>query len=207
MAAVSCDLHVHSKFSRESGRWVLRSLKAPESFTPPELIYELAVKRGMDYVTITDINTIEGALSISRLPGTFISEEVRTFLPGTRASIHILVFNITPEQWGVLNWLWEEEGIHQNVLARKTEKDKHTITRMLKLLEKNRLIERRPDPDDRRRTNVYLTEEGRALKRKLTPVVMDFLEKSFQGLTHKDLREFMRLHARITKNLDRLLKG
>jgi glycosyltransferase involved in cell wall biosynthesis len=98
MAALSCDLHVHSKYSKESSRWVLRSLKAPESFTPPELIYELAMKRGMDFVTITDINTIDGAQSISHLPGTFISEEVSTFLPGTRTSVHILVFNITPKQ-------------------------------------------------------------------------------------------------------------
>ncbi len=98
MAALSCDLHVHSKYSSESGRWALRSLKAPESFTPPELIYELARKRGMDFVTITDINTIEGALSISHLPGTFISEEIRTYLPGTRTSVHILAFNITEQQ-------------------------------------------------------------------------------------------------------------
>lgn len=98
MAALSCDLHVHSKYSKESGRWVLRSLKAPESFTPPELIYELARKRGMDFVTITDINTIEGALSISHLPGTFISEEIRTFLHGTRTSVHIVAYNISPEE-------------------------------------------------------------------------------------------------------------
>lgn len=98
MAGLSCDLHVHSKYSIESGRWVLRSLKAPESFTPPELIYELARKRGMDFVTITDINTIEGALSIAHMPGTFISEEIRTFLYGTRTSVHINVYNISPEE-------------------------------------------------------------------------------------------------------------
>lgn len=97
MASLSCDLHVHSKHSRESGLWILRSLKAPESFTPPELIYELARKRGMDLVTITDINTIDGCLSISDLPGVFLSEEVRTYLPGKRAMVHVLVFGLTPE--------------------------------------------------------------------------------------------------------------
>ncbi|OPL18547.1 MAG: hypothetical protein AVO35_04235 [Candidatus Aegiribacteria sp. MLS_C] len=98
MSFLSCDLHVHSRFSSESGRWVLRSLKTPESFTPPELIYELTRKRGMDFVTITDINTIEGAMSIAHLPGTFVSEEVMTFLPGSRTSVHILLFNISPVQ-------------------------------------------------------------------------------------------------------------
>jgi glycosyltransferase involved in cell wall biosynthesis len=85
-------------YSVESGRWVLRSLKAPESFTPPELIYELSRKRGMDLVTITDINTIEGALSIAHLPGTFVSEEIRTFLYGTRTSVHIIAYNISPQE-------------------------------------------------------------------------------------------------------------
>ncbi len=75
----------------------MRSLNAPRSYTPPELIYEISKKRGMDLVTITDINTIEGALSISHLPDTFISEEVSTFLPGERKAIHILVYGITFE--------------------------------------------------------------------------------------------------------------
>jgi len=98
MAGLSCDLHVHSRHSRESGLWILRSLKAPESFTPPGLVYELARRRGMDLVTITDINTIDGCMEISHLPGAFTSEEVRTWLPGRRAVLHLLVWNVTPAQ-------------------------------------------------------------------------------------------------------------
>jgi predicted metal-dependent phosphoesterase TrpH len=90
-------MHVHSHYSRETSRWILRSLKAPESFTPPELIYHLAVKRGMDLVTITDINSIDGGLEIAGLPGTFLSEEVRTLLPDSKAPVHLLVYAITPD--------------------------------------------------------------------------------------------------------------
>jgi glycosyltransferase involved in cell wall biosynthesis len=98
LGKLSCDMHVHSRFSRESGLWILRSLKAPESFTPPELIYELSRRRGMDLVTITDINTIDGCLAISHLPGAFLSEEVRTYLPGRRAVLHLLVYHLDPPQ-------------------------------------------------------------------------------------------------------------
>jgi len=139
---------------------------------------------------------------IDESPGFILHLTDTRMKAGLLRAFHRQGFNITPEQWGVLNWLWEEEGIHQNVLAGKTAKDKHTITRMLNLLEKNRLIERRPDPDDRRRTKVYLTEEGRALKSKLTPIVLDLLEECFRGLTQGDLREFRRLHIRIAKNLE-----
>lgn len=93
----SCDLHVHSKYSLGSDSWIMRSLNVPRSYTPPELLYEMSKKRGMDLVTITDINTIEGALSISHLPGTFISEEISTYLHGERKAIHILVYGITFE--------------------------------------------------------------------------------------------------------------
>lgn len=98
MGTARCDMHVHSRHSRETSRWILRSLKAPESFTPPELIYQLARKRGMDLVTITDINSIQGCLDISHLPGTFISEEVRTLLPDSKKPVHLLVYGLTPEQ-------------------------------------------------------------------------------------------------------------
>ncbi len=91
-------MHVHSFHSRKSSRWILRSLKTPECFTPPELVYSIAQRRGMDLVTITDINTIEGCLEIAGLPGVFISEEVSTRLPESRKTVHLLVYDLTPEQ-------------------------------------------------------------------------------------------------------------
>ena len=94
MKNTRCDMHVHSEASRQSARWILRTLKAPESFTPPELIYDLARKRGMDLVTITDVNTLE---KIAKLPGTFLSEEVASQLPGSRKPVHLLVYHITGE--------------------------------------------------------------------------------------------------------------
>lgn len=98
MKNTKCDLHVHSSASRQSARWILRTLKAPESFTPPELIYHLAKKRGMNFVTLTDVNTIEGVLKIKDLPGVFLSEEISTLLPESKKPVHILAYDITTGQ-------------------------------------------------------------------------------------------------------------
>jgi len=98
MKNIKCDMHVHSGASKQSARWILRTLKAPESFTPPELIYHLAKKRGMDLVTITDVNTIDGVMKICDLPDVFISEEISALLPETKKPVHILAYNITPGQ-------------------------------------------------------------------------------------------------------------
>lgn len=92
------DLHVHSRFSKRPSTWLLQKIGCPESFTEPLRIYDLARERGMSWVTITDHNTIEGALEIAGLPGTFLSEEVTTYFPGDGCKIHVLVYNITESQ-------------------------------------------------------------------------------------------------------------
>ena len=55
------DMHVHSTASELSKLGVQRSLHMPECATDPSEVYELAKRRGMDFVTITDHDTIEGA--------------------------------------------------------------------------------------------------------------------------------------------------
>ena len=57
---------------------------AHESYSEPRAVYEAARRRGMDLVTLTDHDTIEGGLEIADLPGTFLSEEVTCALPGGR---------------------------------------------------------------------------------------------------------------------------
>lgn len=70
------DLHVHSRFSTDSGNYALKRARLGESFTEPERIYGVARARGMDLVTISDHNTVEGALRIAHLEHTFLSVEV-----------------------------------------------------------------------------------------------------------------------------------
>jgi glycosyltransferase involved in cell wall biosynthesis len=92
------DLHVHSKFSTRPSQWVLQKIGCPESFTDPLELRRIALERGMSMVTITDHNTIEGALKIAHLPDTFISEEVTTYFPEDGCKVHVLVFNISEGQ-------------------------------------------------------------------------------------------------------------
>ena len=90
------DMHVHSTASELSKLGIQRSLNLPECATEPEEVYELAKRRGMDFVTITDHDTIDGALSIDHLPGTFISEELTVSFKGEPQAVHVLCYGITP---------------------------------------------------------------------------------------------------------------
>ena len=59
------DMHCHSTASEASKLGIQRSVGLPECATPPEEVYELAKRRGMDFVTITDHDTIDGCLEIA----------------------------------------------------------------------------------------------------------------------------------------------
>src|ERR1051326_5736239 len=93
-----CDLHLHSRHSARSEEWLFRRFDFPDSYSDPKQLYEQLRKRGMDYVTITDHDTIDGCLEIADLPNTFISEQVTTYFPQDPCKIHILVWGITEAQ-------------------------------------------------------------------------------------------------------------
>lgn len=89
------DLHVHSKHSCRPSEWILRQFRAPESFTEPREVYRLCRERGMSFVTISDHDSIDGALEIAHLPGTFLSCEVTVEFPEDGCQLHCLVTGIT----------------------------------------------------------------------------------------------------------------
>ena len=94
----AADLHVHSRFSKTPSAWMLKKIGCAESYTAPKAIYESAKRKGMDFVTITDHNTIEGCLQIAHLENVFISEEITTYFPDDGCKLHVLAYDITEAQ-------------------------------------------------------------------------------------------------------------
>jgi glycosyltransferase involved in cell wall biosynthesis len=76
----------------------LQKLGCSESYTEPKKIYDLARERGMDFITITDHNTLAGSLEIAHLENTFISEEITAYFPEDRCKVHVLAYNINEAQ-------------------------------------------------------------------------------------------------------------
>src|SRR5918994_2980048 len=96
------DMHCHSAASELSKLGIQRALGLPECGTPPEEVYELAKCRGMDFVTITDHDTIDGCLEIADRPDVFISEELTAWFRGEAQAVHVLCFGITPDDHAAL---------------------------------------------------------------------------------------------------------
>ncbi|HEY2281972.1 MAG TPA: glycosyltransferase [Solirubrobacteraceae bacterium] len=92
------DMHCHSTASQVSKLGVQRAAGLPECATPPEEVYALAKRRGMDFVTITDHDTIDGAMQIADRADVFVSEELTASFRGEPAmQVHVLCYDITPE--------------------------------------------------------------------------------------------------------------
>jgi len=111
-------------------------------------------------------------------------------------------YDITPEQWAVLNRLWEEDGLSQVELAERTFKDKPGTTRILTLLEKKGVVVRRADESDGRVQRVFLTQIGKDLKEKLIPCAQEVLMKSGRNLSKEDVAKFKVTLNQILSNLE-----
>jgi glycosyltransferase involved in cell wall biosynthesis len=104
-----CDLHIHSRYSARSEEWLFRRFDFPDSYSDPKELHRQLIERGMDYVTITDHDTIEGCLQIADLPHTFIGEQVTTYFPQDQCKLHILVWGISEQQHRQI------EGVRDNI--------------------------------------------------------------------------------------------
>jgi len=109
--------------------------------------------------------------------------------------------DITVDQWGILNLLWEADGQTPVELARRADKDKPNVTRLLKILEDKGLVYRLPDPEDRRSQRIHLTEAGAALREPLLDVGTDCLQQACQGLSAQDVAQLKDLLNRVYANV------
>jgi glycosyltransferase involved in cell wall biosynthesis len=99
------DLHCHSDASNKTSEAVLNAIRCPESYSRPLDVRAQAKHRGMDFVTLTDHDTIEGALEISHLPDVVVGEELTCWFPEDHCKMHVLLWGINFEHHGRLHEL------------------------------------------------------------------------------------------------------
>lgn len=71
---------------------------------------------------------------------------------------------ITPDQWIIMHFLWEQNGLSISELALKTKKDFANVTRIVDKLSRQNYVERRKDQTDSRITKVYTLPAGDDLR-------------------------------------------
>jgi glycosyltransferase involved in cell wall biosynthesis len=116
------DLHCHSDASNKTSEAVLNAIHCPESYSSPKEVYEQAKRREMDFVTLTDHDTIDGAIQIESLPDVIVGEELSCWFPEDNCKLHVLVYGIDAKAHDALqsrarNIYNVAEYIEQNQIA------------------------------------------------------------------------------------------
>jgi len=104
-------------------------------------------------------------------------------------------FGISRAQWTVLMRLDRFEGLKQSELADVLDLQPISLTRLLDRLAENGLIERRPDPNDRRANRLYLTPAARPLLKQLSELGEDMMASVLDTIDEKS-------RARLLTDLD-----
>jgi MarR family transcriptional regulator, organic hydroperoxide resistance regulator len=102
--------------------------------------------------------------------------------------------------WYFLRVLWEREGMIQSELSAQVGIMTPATVSALNTLEKRKLIQRRSDPDDKRKIRIYLTPEGKRLERELMPIAQTVLAEQVRGISDRDVNTCRKVLQSICRN-------
>jgi MarR family transcriptional regulator for hemolysin len=134
----------------------------------------------------------------------FILNDVARLLR-TYADHRAAQYGMTRAQWAVLVRLDRAEGLNQSELAEMLDLQPITLTRLLDKLADSGLIERRPDPDDRRAKRLFLTPAARPLLEHLGVVGEDIMGAALDGLEPPAIEQMLGQLDVVRGNLRRLI--
>lgn len=125
-----------------------------------------------------------------------VARMLRTF-----ADYKAAQFGITRAQWVVLVRLDRSEGLKQSELAEMLELQPISLTRLLDKLCDNGLIERRPDPVDRRAKRLFLTPAARPLLEKLGDLGEELMSTALAGVARDTIEQMVAQLGLVKENL------
>ena len=114
-------------------------------------------------------------------------------------------FGMTRAQWAVLVRVDRSEGLNQSELAEVLDLQPITLTRLLDKLCDSGLIERRPDPADRRAKRLFLTPAARPLLERLSVLGEETIAGALAGVEAESVEQMVSELSVVKENLRRLI--
>lgn len=111
-------------------------------------------------------------------------------------------FNITPEQFLVMDALWDNGVMSQQELADNIMKDKNSIVKLIDGLEKKDLVRRVADKTDRRKNMIELTPYALSIKDDVTEVALESINHVIKDITTNELRTFIQVLGKMAANMN-----
>jgi DNA-binding MarR family transcriptional regulator len=108
---------------------------------------------------------------------------------------------ITPDQFRVLSFLWQKDGVSQIELARFTNRNRANVTRIIDILEREGVVERRDDDNDRRVFRIYLTKKGKSLRDQTAKCAAQSIEDALEGVDKADIKTCVKVLLKVISNV------
>jgi DNA-binding MarR family transcriptional regulator len=96
-------------------------------------------------------------------------------------------YDLTPQQFGLLGFLWQQDNQSQAELSARSQIDRTTMGGLIDRLEKEGLVRRHPHPEDRRAYRICLTPKGQSLADELCPLAERVQAKFVERITPEEL--------------------
>ena len=110
-------------------------------------------------------------------------------------------FNLTPEQFLVLDTLWDEGVLTQQQIANITMRDKNSIVKLIDGLENRKLVKRVSNPKDRRQNLIRVTPYSLKIREKVNECAFKSVESIIKGISEEELETFIGILAKLEKNM------
>lgn len=131
--------------------------------------------------------------------GYLANHMARLFARGLHRRIQPL--GLAPAQFMTLVELWAEDGLTQKQLVERLDVEQATMANTLARMERDGLIRRRPNPDDARSQQVWLTDAARRLHGPATAAAMAQNDAALGGLSADERPLFVDLMRRVVTTL------
>jgi DNA-binding MarR family transcriptional regulator len=119
----------------------------------------------------------------------------------TALRVRIASCGVAPGQFAQLLALFERDGVSQAELCKAVHVDQSTMALTLRRMERDGLVTRLPSPQDRRRTDIWLTDRARDLEATLVTRARETNTVATEGISEADLAVTHRVLARMIQNL------
>ncbi len=114
-------------------------------------------------------------------------------------------FNLTPEQFLVMDTLWDEGVLSQQQIANILIKDKNSITKLIDSLERKGLVVRETGSSDKRVKMIHLTEKAIIIKEDLTLVALKSTDEIIKDIPNEELISFIKVLNKMSSNMSRYI--
>jgi Transcriptional regulators len=111
-------------------------------------------------------------------------------------------FDMTPEQFLVMDTLWDEGIMSQQQIANTILKDKNSVVKLIDGLEKKGLVKRIADKQDRRQNLIEITSNAIKIKDEVTDIAMEAVNRIIKDIPQNDMYVFIKVLSEMAKNMN-----